>query len=174
MTPTLLVADATLSAAIAASLAEPGIPTSGYADPLVYPCPHCGSAIRSTTALDVEDLRLVGWTPCEVVTYVSPCGHLQSAIPWPLADGRVRLIPVLPHGDLMPGLYVDLRDFVTRHQLCGGPIGEVDTLVDRGHHVWGRCSCGARFERWVAVDPSDAELLRSVFTEPRRSYPHSP
>jgi hypothetical protein len=93
---------------------------------------------------------------------VSPCGHLQSAIPWPLANGRVRLIPVLPHGDLMPGIYVDLLRFVTQHDLCGRPIGDVDTVGGHGYHVWARCPCGARFERWIAVDRSEADLLRSV------------
>ncbi len=163
MTPNLLVADATLSAAIAAALPEPGTPVSAYGDQLMYPCPHCGSVIRSTTALHVEDLRLVGWTPCELVTYVGPCGHLQSAIPWPLASGRVRLIPVLPHGDLMPGIYVDLRQFVTQHHLCGRPMGDVDTGEIHGYHVWARCPCGARFERWVRVDQAEVELLRSLF-----------
>jgi hypothetical protein len=162
MTPTLLVADATLSAAIAASLPDPGAAVSGRGDQLIYPCPHCGSLVRSTTALHVEDLRLVGWKPCEIVTYVSPCGHLQSAIPWPLANGSVRLVPVLPYRDVMPGIYVDLRGFLTQHHLCGRPFGKVDTLEDHGYHVWARCPCGARFERWVAVDRVEGELLRCL------------
>ena len=164
MTPPPLVAESpapVLSAAIA-SLLEPSSAVSAYADRLTYPCPHCGSVVRSTTALHVEDLPFVRWTPCQVGTYVNACGHLQSAIPWPLANGTVRLIPVLRHSDLMPGIYVDLRDFVTRHHLCGRPIGDVEAMGDHGYHVWARCSCGAPFERWVAVDRSEAELLRSV------------
>jgi len=126
-----------------------------------YPCPRCGSIVRAGTALHVEDLRYVGWTACRVATYVNWCGHMQTAIPWPQADGTVRLIPVLRRGDLMPGVYVDLRDFVAQHSVCGRPAGDADAL-DHGYRVWARCPCGARFERWVAAEEAEADLLRSA------------
>ncbi len=157
----------------AASLPESS-EVSGRSDRLTYPCPHCGSVVRAKTALRVDDLRLVGWTPCRVATFVNTCGHAQSAIPWPQSDGSVRLIPVLRSSDLMPGVYVDLRDFVAQHHLCGRPIGDADPLKHHGHHVWARCRCGARFERWVVVDEAEADLLRSVLDDPRDWPSQSP
>ena len=135
-----------------------------------YPCPRCGSIVRAGTALHVEDLRYVGWTACRVATYLNWCGHLQTAIPWPQADGTVRLIPVLRRGDLMPGVYVDLRDFVAQHSVCGRPAGDADAL-SHGFRVWARCPCGARFERWVAADEAEADLLRSALHDSRSLQP---
>jgi hypothetical protein len=135
-----------------------------------YPCPRCGSVVRAGTALHVEDLRYVGWTACRAATYVNWCGHMQTAIPWPQADGTVRLIPVLRRGDLMPGVYVDLRDFVAQHSVCGRSAGDADAL-DHGYRVWARCPCGARFERWVAADEAEADLLRSALHDSRSLQP---
>ena len=139
-------------------------------DEPTYPCPRCGSIVRASTALHVEDLRYVGWRACHVATYVNWCGHLQTAIPWPQADGTLRLIPVLRRGDLMPGVYVDLRDFVAQHSVCGRPAGDADAL-DHGYRVWARCPCGARFERWVAADEAEADLLRTVLHDSHRLQP---
>ena len=142
----------------------------GRSDGPTYPCPRCGSIVRAATALHVEDLRFVRWKACHVATYVNWCGHPQTAIPWPQADGTVRLIPVLRRGDLMPGVYVDLRDFVAQHSVCGQPAGDADALT-HGYRVWARCPCGARFERWVAVDEAEADLLRSVLHGSRSLQP---
>lgn len=133
-------------------------------DEPTYPCSRCGSIVRASTALHVEDLRYIGWTACRVATYVNWCGHRQTAIPWPQADGTVRLIPVRRRADLMPGVYVDLRDFVAQHSVCGQPAGDADAL-DQGYRVWARCPCGARFERWVTADEAEADLLRSTLSD---------
>jgi hypothetical protein len=137
------------------------------ANELIYPCARCGGIVRARTALRVDDLPYVGWTPCRVVTYVNWCGHVQAAIPWPQANGSVRLIPVLQRGDVMPGVYVDFRDFLAEHRVCGRPIGDVDPLESHGYHVWARCRCGARFERWVAADRAEADILRSALDDSR-------
>lgn len=142
-------------------------------DELIYPCPRCGSIVRAGTALRVEDLRYVGWTPCRVATYVNWCGHVQAAIPWPQANGSVRLIPVLRRGDLMPGVYIDLRDFVAQHGVCGRPTGHADAL-NHGYRVWAWCPCGARFERWVAADEAEADLLRSALHDSRCLHSQAP
>ena len=137
------------------------------ADGLIYPCARCGSIVRAQTALRVDDLPYVGWTPCRVATYVNWCGHVQTAIPWPQANGSVRLIPVLRRGDLMPGVYVDLGEFLTQHHVCGRPTGDADALKSHGYRVWAWCPCGARFERWVAADRAEADLLRSALNDSR-------
>ena len=144
------------------------------ADGLIYPCARCGSIVRAQTALRVDDLPYVGWTPCRVATYVNWCGHVQAAIPWPQANGSVRLIPVLRRGDLMPGVYVDLRDFVAQHRLCGRPTGDADPLQNHGYRVWAWCPCGARFERWVAADKAEVGLLRSALDDSRCSAASRP
>jgi hypothetical protein len=138
---------------------------SARSDEPIYPCARCGSIVRAQTALRVDDLPYVGWTSCRVATYVNWCGHVQAAIPWPQADGSVRLIPVLRPGDLMPGVYVDLRDFVAQHRLCGRPTGDADPLQSQGYRVWAWCPCGARFERWVAADKAEVDLLRSALDD---------
>jgi predicted RNA-binding Zn-ribbon protein involved in translation (DUF1610 family) len=143
-------------------------------DRLSYPCPRCGSIVRASTALRVDDLPYVGWTPCRVTTYVNWCGHEQTAIPWPQANGSVQLIPVLRRGDLMPGVYVDLRDFVAQHRLCGRPTGDADPLQNHGYRVWAWCQCGARFERWVTADKGEADLLRSAVNDSRRLHSSTP
>ncbi len=143
-----------------------GVVASARCDELAYPCPRCGSIVRALTALHVDDLQYVGWTACRVATYVNWCGHVQSAIPWPQANGSVRLIPVLRRGDLMPGVYVDLRDFVAQHSVCGRSTGDADAL-SHGYRVWACCPCGARFERWVAADKAEADLLRSALNDSR-------
>ena len=173
MTPAALLSpspahDLVEQAARILSLLEGDSPVSAYTERPSYPCPQCGSVVRASTPLHVEDLHYVGWTPCRVATYLNPCGHEQAAIPWPQADGRVRLIPVLRRSHLMPRVYVDLRDFITHHRGCDRPIGELDRLGDHGHHLWARCPCGARFERWLALEPAELELLRSAIDEPPR------
>jgi hypothetical protein len=45
--------------------------------------------------LRVEHLKMVGWAPYRVESYVNWCGHGQEVIPFPLPDGSVRFVPVL-------------------------------------------------------------------------------
>jgi hypothetical protein len=58
------------------------------------PCPRCG-ANRGPLRLRVEHLRHLGWEPYTVQSFQSSCGHTQEVIPFPLADGRVRFVPVV-------------------------------------------------------------------------------
>ena len=46
-----------------------------------------------------------------------------------------------------------------------GPGGQEEVrnpLTSDGYRVWARCSCGARFERWVTPADADDDLLRSA------------
>jgi hypothetical protein len=70
----------------------------------------------------------------------------------------------------MPGVYVNLRDFVAQHSVCGRPAGDADALV-HGYRVWAGRPCGARFEQWVAADEAEADLLRTVLHDSRRLQP---
>jgi hypothetical protein len=60
-----------------------------------YPCPRCGRVVGAFRGFRVEHVRHVGWQLYRVESYVNWCGHAQQVIPWPRADGSVRLIPVL-------------------------------------------------------------------------------
>ncbi len=148
----------------AAARRTEGVGGPTRSDEPIYPCPRCGGIVRARTALLVEDLHHVGWTAGRVATYVNWCGHVQTAIPWPRANGTLRLIPVLRRGDVMPGVYIDLRDFVAQHSVCGRPAGDADAL-SHGYRVWARCPCGARFERWLSAVEGEADLLRSALRD---------
>ena len=124
------------------------------ADGLIYPCPRCGGIVRARTALRVDDLPYVGWTPYRVVTYVNWCGDEQAAIPWPQANGSVRLIPVLQRGDVMPGVYVDFRDFVAEHRVCGRPTGDVISSSVSGTRRCPRCAPLCRSTRRTPWRPT--------------------
>jgi hypothetical protein len=63
--------------------------------PPTYPCPRCGRVAGGFRGFRTEHLRHHGWQPYQVATYVNWCGHGQEIIPWPQADGSVRVIPVL-------------------------------------------------------------------------------
>lgn len=43
----------------------------------------------------VEQLRLVGWRPDAMASYVNWCGHGQEVIPIPETERECRMIPVL-------------------------------------------------------------------------------
>jgi len=46
-------------------------------------------------ALKAPRLTRVGWRAYQIESYVNWCGRGQQVIPFPLADGRVRFVPVL-------------------------------------------------------------------------------
>ncbi len=56
-------------------------------------CPRCGRE-APIFRFRQEHLRLVGWQLYTVASYTNWCGHGREVIPWPQADGAVRLIPV--------------------------------------------------------------------------------
>ncbi len=58
------------------------------------PCPRCGRE-APVFRFRVGLLRLIGWQPYQVATFVNWCGHGQEVIPWPAPDGSVRLVPVV-------------------------------------------------------------------------------
>lgn len=57
-------------------------------------CPRCGSIV-GPMHLRAEHLKMVGWAPYRVETYINLCGHGQEVIPFPLADGSVRFVPIV-------------------------------------------------------------------------------
>jgi hypothetical protein len=59
-------------------------------------------------------------------------------------------------------VYHKLRRFVKAHQRCGGLRSNIESLIGTGSLLWVDCSCGASFERWVAVQHEDEALLRSA------------
>ncbi len=66
-----------------------------WPDAETHPCPRCGSAVRTTTDLRTEHLKMVGWGAYRVASYVNWCGHGQEVIPFPRPDGSLQLVPVL-------------------------------------------------------------------------------
>ena len=60
------------------------------------------------------------------------------------------------------GAYSELRGFALAHHGCDELHGDADPLTSDGYRVWARCSCGARFERWVTLADADDDLLRSA------------
>ncbi len=58
------------------------------------PCRKCGDNV-GPMPLRVEPLRHLGWQPYTEHSYQSSCGHRLEIIPFPLADGRVRFVPVV-------------------------------------------------------------------------------
>jgi hypothetical protein len=59
-------------------------------------------------------------------------------------------------------VYHKLRRFVRAHQRCGGLRSNMESATGTGLLLWIDCSCGASFERWVAVQHEDEALLRSA------------
>jgi len=60
------------------------------------------------------------------------------------------------------GIYAELRGFVLAHRTCGVPSGTRDADTDAGFRLRIACPCGARFDRWLASDDADADLLRQA------------
>jgi hypothetical protein len=60
------------------------------------------------------------------------------------------------------GVYAELRGFVLAHRTCGVPSGTRDADTDTGFRLRISCPCGARFDRWLASDDADADLLRQA------------
>ncbi len=58
------------------------------------PCPRCGRE-APVYRFRAEHLRLLGWAPFRVQSFVNWCGHEQEVIPWPEADGWSYCIPVV-------------------------------------------------------------------------------
>jgi len=60
------------------------------------------------------------------------------------------------------GVYAELRGFVLAHRTCGVPSGTREADTDTGFRLRISCPCGARFDRWLAADDADADLLRQA------------
>ena len=61
------------------------------------------------------------------------------------------------------GVYAEVRDFVLTHRSCAGPrhaSGGPPTVS--GYRLVVVCGCGAEFKRWVTLDDTDEDLLRSA------------
>ena len=63
------------------------------------------------------------------------------------------------------GLYTELRGFVLSHRECGVLRGNREEETPAGYSLWIACPCGARFERWLASDDAEADLLRAVLSD---------
>jgi hypothetical protein len=68
------------------------------------------------------------------------------------------LVPVGWGGDLMAGVYSELRGFALAHRGCA----DVDPLTPNGYRLLVKCGCGVEFKRWVAPQDADEDLLRSA------------
>ena len=62
----------------------------------------------------------------------------------------------------MAGVYSELRGFGVAHRERIELRGDADPLTPDGYRLWVACSCGARFDRWVTEDDTEADLLRSA------------
>ena len=60
------------------------------------------------------------------------------------------------------GVYAELRGFVLAHRTCGVPSGTREADTETGFRLRISCPCGARFDRWLAADDADADLLRQA------------
>ncbi|MGH9461625.1 MAG: hypothetical protein ACRD1X_10445 [Vicinamibacteria bacterium] len=60
------------------------------------------------------------------------------------------------------GIARELERFVRHHCVCGHLRGDAEALTPRGYRLWIACSCGARFDRWVTLEASAADLLWST------------
>lgn len=62
---------------------------------------------------------------------------------------------------MLPSVTViaDLEAFVTRHRPCGALTGDATPPTVDGYTVTVSCSCGAVFERAVALDDAMADLI---------------
>ena len=58
-------------------------------------------------------------------------------------------------------VYRELRGFVLHHRQCGVLRGDAEAPAATGFRLWIVCPCGARFERWIAPEDAEANLLRS-------------
>ncbi|HEV8437997.1 MAG TPA: hypothetical protein VGT40_07880 [Methylomirabilota bacterium] len=56
----------------------------------------------------------------------------------------------------------ELRGFVLIHRPCGVLRGNRDQQTAAGCRLWIQCPCGARFERWLASDETDADALSAA------------
>jgi hypothetical protein len=60
-----------------------------------------------------------------------------------------------------PGVFADLERFLAAHRDCGLLSSEVGKLSTLGYQFIVECPSGHRFDRWVALDDVDEDLLRS-------------
>jgi len=63
----------------------------------------------------------------------------------------------------MPGVYADLRGFVLAPRPCTGPRhANAGPPTVGGYRLIVVCGCGAEFNRWVTLDDTDEDLLKSA------------
>jgi hypothetical protein len=55
-----------------------------------------------------------------------------------------------------------LSGFIQAHLGCGSPRAKAEPTITDGYSLWIDCPCGASFERWVAPQNEDEDLLRSA------------
>ena len=69
--------------------------------------------------------------------------------PVPVAGWGVRLVSGAEGGNLMPGVYTELRDFVLAHRECAGPRrADASLATPSGYSLIVRCGCGQEFTPW--------------------------
>jgi hypothetical protein len=55
-----------------------------------------------------------------------------------------------------------LSEFIQALRGCGFPHAKAEPAITAGYLLWIDCPCGASFERWVAPQNEDKDLLRSA------------
>lgn len=59
------------------------------------------------------------------------------------------------------GVFGDLEEFVVVHRGCGTLTGGAGEPTGAGYLLAVVCSCGVVFEKWVAPEAAEYDLLRS-------------
>lgn len=58
-------------------------------------------------------------------------------------------------------MYVELEEFIRAHRGCGRITGDAGTVPAKGFLVSISCSCGGVFERAVAPEEAQTELVKT-------------
>jgi hypothetical protein len=66
-----------------------------------------------------------------------------------------------------------LSGFIRAHRGCGYPRAKAEPQIGAGYLLWVDCPCGATFERWVAPQTQDEDLLRSALLALENWSPNS-
>lgn len=66
-------------------------------------------------------------------------------------------------GQVMPGVYRELRAFVLAHGTCmGRRRADVSLSTPSGYGLLVKCGCGQEFSCWVTPEDADEDRLRST------------